>query len=490
MIMKQINVNPIRTFALKLAVAVLPLGPALVSCNEKELLNPVPDTSLQDAFLFDTPERVLGQVNGMYAALKNGSFLGGRYLMLADIRGEEFINRTQNVFTGYDAWSHTVTSGSNDASSAWGTAYTAVNAANLIIDGLAEHPDAVPAATAAQYLAEAKFVRAIGYFNLITRYGQPFTKDQGASPGIPLRLKGEKTPANNDLARSTVAQVYAQILADLEAAETDLPLNYSTALLNTTRAHKNSAIALKTRVYLNMGNYAKVVEESKKIVSDTAPFTAATGVRHALQSSIAPVFTTNFTTVESIFSMPMTALNLISGQNSLAYIYNQNVEYNLNPSGILGDATWRATDTRRTEFVRVSGTLSYLKKYNQTNPTLDYVPLIRYAEVLLNYAEAAAKTGDLQKATALLNAVRKRSDATYEFPASATATADALVKTILIERRIELLGEGFRSNDLTRNLLTIPAKGSGGLSAPSIAPTQPEYIFPIPNSELSTNKLL
>ena len=488
--MKQINVNPIKTFVFKLAVLTLPLALTLISCNEEELLNPVPDTSLQDAFLFDTPDRVLGQVNGMYAALKSGSFLGGRYLMLADIRGEEFINRTQNVFTGYDAWSHTVTSGSNDASSAWGAAYTAINAANLIIDGLAEYPNAVPAATASQYLAEAKFVRAIGYFNLITRYGQPFNKDQGASAGIPLRLKGEKTPANNDLARSSVAQVYAQILSDLESAEKDLPLSYSTALLNTTRAHKNTAIALKTRVYLNMGNYTKVVEEAKKIVSDVAPFSATTGVKHTLQSSIVPIFTTNFTTTESILSMPMTALNLVSGQNSLAYIYNQNVEYNLNPLGILGEASWRATDARKIEFIKVSGALSYLKKYNQTNPTLDYVPLIRYAEVLLNYAEAAAKTGDLEKATALLNAIRKRSDSSYEFPISATGTGDALIKTILTERRIELLGEGFRSNDLTRNLMTIPAKGSGGLSAPSVSPTQPEYIFPIPNSELSTNKLL
>jgi len=488
--MKKINIKSAKGFVFKVACLTLPMGFVLTSCDEQKLLNPIPNIALQDIYLFDTPARVLGQINGMYSALRSGDFLGGRYHMLADIRGEEFINRTQNVFTGYDAWSHTVTSGSNDASSAWGSAYTAINSANLVIDGLAAHPTAVDATLTGQYLGEAKFVRALSYFNLIIRYGQPYVKDKGASAGIPLRLKGETTPANNDLAKSTVAQVYAQILKDLNEAEAGLPDTYTTALLNTTRAHKNTAIALKTRVYLTMGDYAKVVEEAKKIVSAAAPFSAPTGVKHALQPSISTVFLTNYTTTESILSMPMTALNLVSGQNSLAYEYNLNLEYNLNPTGILGEKTWSATDVRRTDFIKVAGGLSYLKKYNQTNPTIDYIPVLRYSEVLLNYAEAAAKTGDLPKAVALLTAVRKRSDAAYVFPEASVATADALVKTIWIERRIEFLGEGLRSNDLLRNLLPIPAKGSGGLSAPSVAPTQPEYIFPIPNAELSTNKLL
>jgi hypothetical protein len=98
--------------------------------------------------------------------------------------------------------------------------------------------------------------------------------------------------------------------------------------------------------------------------------------------------------------------------------------------------------------------------------------------------------GDLSRATDLLNAVRHRSDAAYSFPTNATATADSLISTILTERRIELLGEGFRSNDLLRNLLTIPAKGSSSLTAPAVPPSDPAYIFPLPNSEIVTNKLL
>jgi len=466
---------------------LLALGLTLTACDEKEILNPAPDLSLAATNVFDTPARVLGQVNGMYADLKSGSFYGGRYLMLSDIRGEEFINRLQNVFTGYDAWNHTITSGSNDALTTWSTAYTAINQANLVIDGLAANPDVVDAATSAQYIGEAKFVRALSYFALITLYGQPYAEDNGASLGVPLRLAGAANTANNDMARSTVAQVYTQILQDLNEAETALPLTYSTALLNTTRAHRNSAIALKTRVYLNMNKFDEVVTEAQKIVTAAAPFKATTGVAHQLQPNILTVFTTDYTTTESILSMPMTALDYVNGQSALGYEYNVNQEYNLNPAGILGNATWRSTDARKT-MLRTSGTATYLMKYRSANPYLDYVPVIRYSEMLLNYAEALARqsTPNLPLATALLTAVRQRADATYTFPAAATATSAALVSTILVERRIELLGEGFRSNDLLRNLMTIPAKGT----APSITAAQAEYIFPIPNAEISTNKLL
>ncbi|MEJ6980113.1 RagB/SusD family nutrient uptake outer membrane protein [Pedobacter sp. P351] len=489
--MKRTNRIYTKPYMFRIACIALALSLVLTACNEEELLNPVPETSLGADFLFANPERVLGQINGMYAGVKNGSFLGGRNLMLNDIRGEDFLNRTQNVFTGYDAWLHTVNSGSADAVSTWGAAYTAINAANLLIDGLAAHPNAVNSVLAAQYIGEAKFVRALCYHYLTTMYGQPYLKDNGASPAVPLRLKGESTTANNDLGLSTVAEVYTQILKDLDEAELALPLTYSTPLLNTTRAHRNTAIALKTRVYLSMGNYAKVIAEAGKIVSDASPFKALTGVAHQLQPNIATIFSENYTTVESVFSMPMTQLNNVGGQSGLATVYTSTFEYNLNPSGIYGDPSWRATDARKVNFTtaKIGNTTGpFITKYKKVSPNLDYVPIIRYAEVLLNYAEAAAKTGSLPKAIALLTAVRTRSDATYIFPAEAVATPEALVSTIWIERRIELIGEGFRARDIMRSLLTFPAKGSGGLNAPAISLSQPEYVFPIPNSERSTNK--
>lgn len=480
--MKTTYTNP---YIQKVVCIALTVSLSFAACNEKELLNPVPDTSLQAEYSFDTPTRILGQVNGIYAAAKAGGYLGGRDLMLRDIRGEEFLNLTQNLFTGFETWAQNVNSGSNDALSTWQNAYTTINAANLFIDGMAAHPGIVSAALTTEYVAEAKFLRALSYHKLVTMYAQPFLKDNGASKGVPLRLKGEDNTANNGLKRSTVAEVYTQILKDLDDAEAGLPLNYSTALLNTSRAHKNTAIALKTRVYLSKGDYAKVITEANKLVPAAPPYRAATGVANALNATIASVFATPWTTAESIFSMPMTVLNNVGGQSSLPNQYNGTREYAVNAvaPGILADPTIRSTDARRTMTRVVSGNTLLTKFPTTASPFLEYIPVIRYAEVMLNLAEASAKTGDLTRAASLLTAIRTRSDATYTFPAGTLTSTANLVAAIRIEKRIEFLGEGFRADDILRDLLTFPAKGA----APAVAPDKPNYVFPIPNGEISNN---
>ncbi|WP_254560159.1 RagB/SusD family nutrient uptake outer membrane protein [Dyadobacter diqingensis] len=466
----------------------LALSLSVLACNRDELLNPQPETSVSGANAFDTPDRILSLVNGIYKSAKAANFYGGNYYTYSEARGEEFINRTSNTFTAFEAWSQALNSGSNFVAGFWASGYSVINNANILIKGIADNPGKVTDAVGKQYVAEAKFLRALSYFDLVTLYARPYNENKGTSPGLPLRLQAETTTANNDLKRSSVAEIYTQIIKDLDEAEKDLPLTYSTALLNVTRAHRNAAIALKTRVYLNSGNYAKVIEEAKKIVSETAPFTASSGVAHKLQN-IVEIFTTNYTSTESILSVPMTELDNVTGQSSFPYVFNANSEYNLNPTGIWGDTEWKSTDARRT-FSRTASGVQFLTKYNKPSPFLDYLPIIRYSEVLLNYAEAAARTGDLAKAVSLLQAVRTRSDAGYVFPTDAIGTQSALVSTILKERRIELLGEGFRSNDLVRNLFTLPAKSSSALIAPAVEPSQANYIFPLPNTEITSNKLL
>ncbi|MBC5773829.1 RagB/SusD family nutrient uptake outer membrane protein [Pontibacter sp. KCTC 32443] len=487
--MKNINIKVHKHYLLKMAFLALPF--TFAACDTDELLNPVPETSISDKNAFDTPERILGQVNGLYDALKSGQFYGGRLLIYNEIRGEEYINRLTNGVTGLQTWQQNVQSGTNEVQNLWGAAYASINRINVFLKGLEDNKAKVDPALYTQYQAEAKFLRALCYHSLVTLYAKPFNADNGASPGLPLRLQAETSTANNNLARSTVAEVYAQILQDLDDAEAGLPLNHATDLLNTTRAHRNTAIALKTRVYLHMGNYGKVIEEAQKIVSGTTTFTAPTGVAHALQADVAVPFV-NYTTTESIFSMPMSDLDVPGTQNQLGFYFNAaptgGGEYYLNTAGIVNDPAWPDTDARKTNFIVTEGGNMYLKKFNKPSPYTDYVPVIRYAEVLLNYAEAAARTNDLPKAIALLSAVRQRSDASYIFPAEAIATQEALINTILKERRIELLGEGFRSMDITRTLQTFPEKTGGGLSAPAVAPSSSDYVWPMPSTEIATNK--
>lgn len=480
-------------FIKKVSLALAFLGGTFVfsGCNSEEYLNPNPLTSVGEFDAFTTPARVLNQVNGLYATIKSGNFYGGRFQVYHDIRGEEFLNETTNGVTGLQTWNHTLVASTNEVNNLWNAAYFAINSCNLFIEGMEANRAVLGNdALATNYIAEARFLRGLCYYSLLTLYSRPFADGAGSKLGVPLRLKAEKADGGNDLARATVAQTYTQILDDLNFAETNLPNNYSSAALNTTRAHKNTAIALKTRVYLSMQRYADVITEANKLIPAAAPFKAASGVAHELQADITKVFTTPWTTTESIFSMPFTENNLPGTQNGLGSYYNPgprgigDFSLNLGAAGIINNPTFNATDARK-KMVTVAGTKTYLNKFPLGPQHLDYAPVIRYSEVLLNAAEAIARTtGINDRALALLNAVRTRSDATKTFAAADFADANAFISTLLLERRMEFLGEGLRSLDCTRLLLPIPGKAN----VATILPTQAEYIWPIPQGELIANK--
>ncbi|GAB3872421.1 RagB/SusD family nutrient uptake outer membrane protein [Hymenobacter segetis] len=492
-----------------LCAALLAAG-AFSSC-QTDKLSPVPVTLFSDKVVFDTPARVELQANGMYSYVKVGTFLGGRFQIFNDIRAEEFLNRASNLVTGTAVWNHTLYEGSqNDVINTWGAGYAAINQINVFLTGLDANaakfvPPIFPADYANKvknYRGEAQFLRALCYYSLLQLYARPYADGNGGKLGLPLRLRGEVDDTGNDLARSSVAEVYTQILTDLDAAEGNLPLTNGASLFtNTTRAHRNTAIALKTRVYLSMGRYADVIREANKLVPATAPFVASSGVANGLNSSVVTVFTQENT--ESILSSPFTTADGPGTQNQLAYYYlppgstngvpnGGNGEYGLNTAagGILASPAFAATDARRTNFVQVVGGESFLKKYpngsNTSTPYVDKAPIIRYAEVMLNLAEARVRSTNSvdPQALLLLNAVRTRSNPTGAYTTFASA-ADMLT-AMLLERRIEFLGEGLRNIDIMRLLVPIPGKGS----VSAVNPTDLLYVWPIPASELSTNKLM
>ena len=474
----------------------------LIMGCEKRSLNTVSTTSITDASAFNTQARVLTLVKGLYSSLKSGNLLGGRYFIYNDIRGENFVNQTNNAVTALDTWNFTVSGTAQEVEGLWSQAYATINQCNTFLDGMAKTGDAVVGSTLAEnYHGEARLIRAICYYDLLQLYARPYWDGNGSKPGVPLRLTGITSSGYNNLARSSVDSVYLQILTDLDSAEVELPSSYtlsSGALDGTTstiRAHVNTAIALKTRVYLSMQQYANVITEAGKIVPASAPFVAPTGVPNALASTIGSVFTT-YTTVENILSMPFVTGSDVPGtQNSLGqYYYNGGTlptEYSLNPVGVMSHTDWTTTDARRAFIDTVkssTGALTYwLTKFPKGSPYPDWAPVIRYSEVLLNLAEArvwSTNTVDPQ-AVALLNAVHQRSDPSTTFTTAGFASATDLLNAILEERNIELLGEGFRSADLMRLQLTFPAKGA----APSVAATANNYIWPISAIEITDNAL-
>jgi len=468
----------------------IPLVPIMSSC-EDDFLEAKPELTVLEGANFDTPELALAQVNGLYASLKHGRFLGGRYQIYNDIRAEEFLNRTSNNVTGYSIWNQTGGADEPYLTDIWARGYLTINRANTFLAGLEENADKLDPEDVANFRAEAKFIRAISYFSLVQMFAKPYTADNGASPGLPLRLQPEFNSDNNSLSRSTVAQVYTQILQDLNDAEAELPETYSSRELATTRAHKNTAIALKTRVYLVMGRYADVITEGNKIVSQEAPFKTTSGVAYNLEDNVADVFE-NDVNEEVILAAPFAATDAPGTQNQLGYYYTWagtgNLEYPLNTEapGILANPQWEEDDARRTELTDVDSKVgTYTLKYSGDSPFIDWAPLIRYAEVLLNLAEAEAEVGDQARAIALLEAVHQRSDAAWAYTGS---TQQELIDAILTERRIELLAEGFRTNDLFRRGLPILSRGAGSPTAPAmIEPSDSRYVLPIPTSETNTN---
>ncbi len=468
-----------------------------VACDTEEVLNPLPPTLVAEEDAFDSPGRVLLQVNGLYASLKSGQLLGGRMQVYNEVRGEDFTNRLGNGVTALFAWNYNQLSTNAEPFNAWSNAYLAINRCNVFIKGLEDNPNVVDETLAKQYRAEAQFVRAVTYYFLVNLFARPYAVNNGNTPGLPLRLQAETGPANRDLERSTVAEVYTQIVQDLDEAERDLPLTYPSALLNVTRAHRNSAIAFKTRVYLAMQRYDKVIEEAQKIVPQTAgPFKATSGVPHELAPNILTVFAPPYTSTESIFSLPMSTNDVPGVQNGLGHYFNRpgagfgNGEYYLDPGaqGILKNSAFTANDARRTGLLVTVNNLNYVRKF-PANPFTDYPPITRYAEVLLNYAEALARVGNAVDPTALnlLNAVRGRSAPDAVYTESSFAAVTDLIDAILIERRIELMGEGFRGIDITRLGLPLPAKtGVQG----SVPVTAQQYVWPIPQVELDNNRLM
>lgn len=464
------------------------IAAAFVGCS-KEKLEPIPQTALSDAVAFSDSSRSVQQVQGVYSALKAGNMYAGRYQVYQDVRGEEFINRTNNAVTAWLTWQFNLTASANEVQNFWSAAYTCINRANVVIAGLEGAP--LSATLKRNLIAETKLVRASAYFMLLQLYARPFTDGNGARPGVVLRLTPATSSGDNSRARASVGEVYAQIIKDLNEAEADLPLTYGNAERNVVRAHRNTAVALKTRVYLNMGQFNNVITEGNKIVPNSAPWQSGSGVSNALNPSVTNVYS-NYTNSEMILSMPFTALDPPGGQNGLGHYYNPapnggaEFSLNLDAGGIVANASWRSTDARR-GFLQVASGHTWLRKWPNPANAADWSPVIRYAEVMLNLSEAlarnAAGTTVDARALAILNAIRKRSDATI--PDFAPANKDELVNLILTERRIELLGEGFRTSDIIRTGVSFPAKGVVG----AVAPSANQYIWPISLAELLVNPL-
>lgn len=241
----------------------------MTSC-QKDFLDINPKTIVNEKDAYSTPGKILAQVNNLYGKLQNQNLYGGRWIVFNEQRADEFGQNDGNAATGSAVWNQNVATTNEYINDVWAAAYGAINACNILMEEMT-NTKIVTDSVAKIYTGEALFVRALSYLILVQTYAKPFAQDPEAL-GVPLRLNAIRSSGHNDLARSSVREVYQQIIKDLDAAEQNLPENYSSAALNSSRAHKSTAISLKTRVYLQMKEYGLLALEASKIVSQNAPY--------------------------------------------------------------------------------------------------------------------------------------------------------------------------------------------------------------------------
>jgi hypothetical protein len=507
-------------------VLVLILSMVFASCEDNIDLQPF--NQISETAAFESPALIALSVTGMYEAAQVGYYanpvnpayrgypFGAAFVQQGDNRGEDVVN----VATFYQL-TYTATYSPTSANNVnyWKDTYRLINRCNIIIDGMAKAREnkVISDQQANEYEAEARILRGLAYHELLVHFARPFKDTPNAShPGVPYFEKPFTTQAAIDegfaTGKSTVAQVYEKILADLTFAETNLPLNSArTGNAKITRATKGAAIAAKVRVYQHMWNMDKVIEEANKFISGGAG-------TYSLTAAPSGPFTNPYGNTESIFGMENSATSNPGVNAALASQYNRRELVAMSPI-IWRNEKWLVDDKRREEGAMTRTPASgvvFTNKYKDVTNYTDPSPMMRYAEVLLNLAEAYARKNDVVNGLKYLNMVRDRALASKETQSyKATDFADnvALLGAILVERRIEFAMEGRRWPDIHRlqhcphfPINGIPAKlangmpkgtdyalgkpYTGALGTVAVPYSDFKFLWPIPQDEINANPTL
>lgn len=402
---------------------------------------------------------------GMYKALKgNSSFVdyyGQQFFVYGDVHaGDDYqynnIGGSNRASFYYDM-SYQTASEFNTSTVSWQSPYVVIGRANRIIAAAegGKLSDAVEAkAKIEQYAAESKVLRALAHFDLVRIYGKPYTEDQGASLGVPL-VTGV-LESNAKPARSTVAEVYTQVVKDLTEAIS------SNALATETKPGYVSvwgAKAILSRVYLNMGDYANALSVAEDIIKNSG---AALWTRDQYFKAW-DASTPNES--EFLFRLNVAGSTDNNDLNSIGNLQQRDGYKEMvatkkfvdmltsDPKDVRNDMFLPATAPKEVEAYGTNKVfLNKLRGQGGNLRNVTIVPIIRLSEVYLTAAECAFRNNGKTKAVEYLNDLVKNRTTTK----ASLATVDNItLERILIERRKELIGEGQRYFDALRNNETI-----------------------------------
>ncbi|MEO8879091.1 MAG: RagB/SusD family nutrient uptake outer membrane protein [Gemmatimonadaceae bacterium] len=331
--------------------------------------------------------------------------------------------------------------------SQWAQSYDNINRANSILDKMGSLTN-IADDTKAQLSAEAYFVRALMYHDLVKYFGD-----------VPIILHPTTDPnAGSSITRAPVSAVYDRILEDLDSASARMADSSS-----TTTASAGAVRALRARVLFYRDDYVGAEAEAHAVEDDFG-------------YDLAPNYSDLFTASGN--STPEDIFKLIAGvkadqQSYLSYDYFAKAvggTYLLRPTRDLLNA-YEAQDLRGQWNISFAGSRRYGSKYRSITGTENF-PVLRLGEIILIRAEALARNGHLPEAVAEMNKTQARANATLFVLGS--HTAQDVIDAIVAERRLELALEGDRWPDLVRLGTAATVLG--------IDPTQ--TLYPIPQSEI------
>lgn len=393
-------------------------------------------------------------------------------------------------FNNYDNF--TVTSTDGQLQGFWNGQYSLINLANQALDN-------IPAIEMNgnlkdRYLAEAKFIRAYGYFRLVRAFG-----------GVPLRLNLPADASEYNIPRAPEAEVWAAIEQDLTDAAAVLPATYGSSEVG--HATKGAALALHAKVAMYLKKWDQVFDLTNQVI----------GLGYSLFPNYYTLFrVANENSVESVFEIQAAYKPGDCDFSNSQYSQVQGVRASVGggwgfnvPTQVLADA-YEAGDPRKDATIIFRGettpdgdaipAVGDNPMYNQKSyvPFSQYpnecaegsmqnIRVIRFAEVLLMNAEAANELGQTTQALESLNKVRARArGGNAGILPDVTTTDQAQLRTaIWHERQIELAMEFDRFFDVIRQGRGEAVFGTKGFKA-----GKNEH-WPIPQNEidLSTGTL-
>ena len=490
----------------KLILFVLATALVFTSCSS-DFMETRPTGSVATGDIFLTVDNALTALNGIHRALyrqwegtqSNGGLAG--LLLFYDYSADDIVelSASNGWFRAAYQWTSKNNSSSSDNRYPWHMTYTMVANANMIINNV----DAAEGAEAdkKEIKAQALFYRAYFHFLAVQTYGSRYIAGTTNSQmGVPIRLENDLGP----IARSTVEEVYAQIFSDINEAIT---LFDAAGVTRQSKSHLNkySAHGLRARVALVTGKWQMAADDAK----------AARGGSHRLMNADELMSgQTSVTNPEWMWGSYQ-----IDDQTLYFYSFNAYLSFNFNSSNIRGcpkcgnDLMYAAisnTDIRkqwwepnptRQNMSDLQGILptTYTmmplmnRKFmvpDRASSVSDYV-YMRLSEMYLIEAEALARVGNLAQAQAVLTSFATTRDPNYM--ATAT-TATQLADEVLMQRRVELWGEGFRLFDLKRLNLDLNRQGTNHMATYCremfISASDLRWQWAIPQSEMNTNEFM